>query len=104
MIQEREEAIRAFKPEEYWEVKSHLNKQSSKKEKLLAQVVKEGKKNFRPGSKDSCNKALEVLRNQPYKVTDVEKNLVVLNLQLLILLQHYSKLLVIAYAMVSSVR
>ena len=73
MIQEREEAIRAFKPEEYWEVKSHLNKQSSKKEKLLAQVVKEGKKNFRPGSKDSCNKALEVLRNQPYKVTDVEK-------------------------------
>ena len=73
MIHEREEAIRAFKPEEYWEVKSHLLKNKGTKKNFLAQVVKENGKKFRPNAKAVCDKAVKVLETKPYEVTEVEK-------------------------------
>ncbi len=73
MVHEREEIIRAFKPEEYWEIKSHLQKKKAGKKKLVAQVAREGDKNFRPNSKDSCDKAVKVLEKEPHVVSGVEK-------------------------------
>ena len=72
MISERESDIHAFKTEEYWEVKAKLKTVQSEEE-ILVPVMKEGKKAFRPGSKEECDKALSSLENGPYKVHSVEK-------------------------------
>lgn len=72
MISERESAIHAFKPEEYWEVKTNLKTPKDKKE-LLVPVVKEDGKTFRPSSQKECDKAVKVLEKGTYKVGEVEK-------------------------------
>ncbi|MEZ5491868.1 MAG: type I DNA topoisomerase [Gammaproteobacteria bacterium] len=66
LVVEREQEIRAFIPEEYWEVFADL--ESSDHDKLRCQVVKEAGKNFRPGSKDETDRAVTLLQSAGYQV------------------------------------
>lgn len=66
LVVEREQEIRAFIPEEFWEVYGDLA--TANKEKLRCQVVREGGENFRPGSKDETDAALAILNSATYKV------------------------------------
>ncbi|MEQ8953050.1 MAG: type I DNA topoisomerase, partial [Gammaproteobacteria bacterium] len=66
LVVEREREIRAFIPEEYWEVYADLNTRDE--QKLRCQVVKEDDKNFRPNNKEATDKALAILRDATYKV------------------------------------
>ncbi len=66
LVVEREQEIRAFVPEEYWEVFTDL--QAVNEESLRCQVVKEAGKNFRPSSKEETDLALAVLKSASYEV------------------------------------
>lgn len=66
LVVEREQEIRAFIPEEYWEVFGDLA--TTKSEKLRCQVTKADGKNFRPSSKDETDAALAILNAAEYKV------------------------------------
>lgn len=66
LVVEREQEIRAFIPEEFWEVYGDLA--TANKEKLRCQVVREGGENFRPGSKEETDAALAILNSATYKV------------------------------------
>ena len=50
LISEREREIRAFVPEEFWEIFADLKQQRSAGEPVKFQVIKEAGENFRPGS------------------------------------------------------
>jgi len=67
LVVEREHEIRAFIPEEYWEVFADL--ESAGKDKLRCQVVKQQGKNFRPSSKEQTDQALAVLEKASYQVS-----------------------------------
>jgi len=66
LVVEREQEIRAFVPEEYWEVFTDL--QAVNEESLRCQVVREAGKNFRPSSKEETDLALAVLKSASYEV------------------------------------
>ncbi len=66
LVVEREREIRAFVPEEYWEIWADLQGADS----VRAQVVKHRGKTFRPGSKAATEEALTALRPAQYKVID----------------------------------
>ncbi|MBT8145906.1 MAG: type I DNA topoisomerase, partial [Gammaproteobacteria bacterium] len=66
LVVEREQEIRAFIPEEYWEVFANL--ESSVKDKLRCQVVKEQGSNFRPNNKADTDRALAILQQASYQV------------------------------------
>lgn len=69
LIVEREREIRAFIPEEYWEVYANLNEAAGDAEKAVKfQVTKEGDDNFRPTSEAQTNAALEKLKGATYTV------------------------------------
>jgi len=67
LIVEREREIRAFIPEEYWEIAADLK--SGKNELLPCDVVKQGDKNFRPVNKTEADAAIKALQQASYKVT-----------------------------------
>jgi len=66
LIVEREREIRAFIPEEYWDINAHLNTKT--KDAISAEVKKYQGKAFRPNSQSETQKALDVLEKAPYKV------------------------------------
>ena len=66
LVVEREREIRAFIPDEYWEVFADL--ETGKQETLKCQVVKQGGANFRPTSKQETDTALAVLESSDYRV------------------------------------
>lgn len=68
LIVEREKEIRAFEPEEYWEV--HADTRTKKKEKLRLQVAKQEGENFRPTSEEQTNAALRLLEVADYEVAE----------------------------------
>lgn len=67
LVVEREQEIRAFIPEEYWEVYADL--ETGGKKKLRCQVVKKEGVNFRPNNKQDTDAALAVLQKADYLVT-----------------------------------
>lgn len=69
LIVEREREIRAFVPEEYWEV--HADTQG-KAGALRLEVKKQGERNFRPVNQAETEAALALLRNQTYVVSQRE--------------------------------
>jgi DNA topoisomerase-1 len=73
LIVEREQEIRAFVPEEYWEVYAMLAQGDSGKDKedegVKFAVTKQDGKNFRPVSKEQTDAALEVLQKATFTVT-----------------------------------
>ena len=66
LIVDREREIRAFIPEEFWEVHANLN--TPKSESVRFEVVKENGEAFRPLNKQQTDKALEQLQSSGYKV------------------------------------
>lgn len=70
LLVEREREIRAFIPEEYWDI--HANTLTQSKDDLRLQVNKYQGKSFRPNSEEETNKALEVLKSSDYKVVTRE--------------------------------
>lgn len=66
LVVEREREIRAFIPDEYWEVFAKLATQEA--DELRCQVVKQAGKAFKPTSKQETDSALAVLEASDYKV------------------------------------
>jgi DNA topoisomerase-1 len=73
LLVEREREIRAFIPEEYWDIFAQLT-QSAKEEGdgVKFQVTKQDGKAFRPVNEAQTDAALEVLRSSPFTVTSRE--------------------------------
>ncbi|THB74580.1 MAG: type I DNA topoisomerase [Gammaproteobacteria bacterium] len=67
LVVEREREIRAFNPEEYWEVFADLN---SDKNAVKFQVAKENGKTFKPVNKQQTDIAVEKLKKAEFKLTD----------------------------------
>jgi DNA topoisomerase-1 len=68
LIVEREKEIRAFVPEEFWEV--HADTRTAKKEALRLEVAKQGGETFRPTSEVQTNAALRLLEAAAYEVSE----------------------------------
>jgi DNA topoisomerase-1 len=66
LVVEREQEIRAFIPEEYWEVFADLK--TIKKQGLRCQVTKQTGANFRPNNKADTDAALSTLEAAEYAV------------------------------------
>ena len=67
MIAEREGEIRAFVPEEYWEIKAQLN--TAKSEKFQMEVAKHQGQNFRPTTEQQAMAAVAQLEQANYVVS-----------------------------------
>ncbi len=71
LVVEREREIRAFEPEEYWEVFADLARAGGE-ERCRFQVVKSDGKAFRPGDRRAADEALARLRQESFTVARVE--------------------------------
>lgn len=69
LIVEREREIRAFIPEEYWEVYADLN---GKAGSLRMQVTKLDGEKFRPTNEATCNESLTALQNAAFVLSKRE--------------------------------
>ena len=68
LIVERENEIKAFKPEEYWEIYANLFSTENKNSKFTATLVKQ-----EVSKKEQADKILKDLETAKYKVADVKK-------------------------------
>ena len=68
LIAEREKEIRAFTPEEFWEI--HVDTRTKAKEAFRFEVAKHAGENFRPTSEDETNVALRVLEGADLEVVE----------------------------------
>ena len=67
LVVEREREIKAFVPEEYWDVHADLATQA--KDDLRMQVVKQAGEQFRPSNKEQTDAALAALKDAQYEIT-----------------------------------
>jgi DNA topoisomerase-1 len=73
LLVEREREIRAFHPEEYWEVYADTSTApGAGGERLRLEVAKRGEETFRPTDEAQTNAALALLRDQTYTVVKRE--------------------------------
>jgi len=70
LIVEREKEIRAFIPEEYWEISADV--ETGEKVLLPADVVKVKGENFRPVNKEQADAALKALQAAEYVISNRE--------------------------------
>ena len=70
LVVEREKEIRAFVPEEFWQV--HADLQHAKHVDTRFEVVREAGQAFRPVNKDQTDTALAVLEKAPYSLVKRE--------------------------------
>jgi len=70
LIVEREREIRAFVPEEYWDITAHLENQQQTP--LACMVAKKAGKSFRPASREETDAALADLNPAEYQVANRE--------------------------------
>jgi DNA topoisomerase I len=68
LIVEREREIRAFNPEEFWDVNAEL--QTSANDKVRFDVIKQAGQAFRPTSEAQTNRALEILKKSTFEVVN----------------------------------
>ncbi|MES2662057.1 MAG: type I DNA topoisomerase, partial [Pseudomonadota bacterium] len=71
LIVEREREIRAFIPEEYWEIFAHTETQ--KKSALPLMVMKHKGESFKPKTAKDADTAVKALENAEYTVSDKEE-------------------------------
>ncbi|MCL6414752.1 type I DNA topoisomerase [Aestuariirhabdus sp. Z084] len=71
LVVEREREIRAFVPEEFWEVDADCS--SPSKDALKLAVTKHNGKGFRPTSKEQTDQALDELSSATYRIAKVEE-------------------------------
>ncbi|WP_027859126.1 type I DNA topoisomerase [Marinobacterium jannaschii] len=70
LVVEREREIRAFIPDEFWEV--HAETATPAGEAVRLQVVKRAGENFRPSSEEQTSAHLSALRSLPFEVVSRE--------------------------------
>ena len=70
LIVEREREIRAFVPEEYWEVHAHLK--AGDLEPVRFMVTHRGGAKFEPKTEADAQAAVEAMQNAAFSVTDLE--------------------------------
>lgn len=70
LVVEREREIRAFIPEEYWELKAQT--ETAKSEALELEVVKQAGEKYRPNSQEGSDSAVAKLENATYTVSKRE--------------------------------
>ncbi|RUO77160.1 type I DNA topoisomerase [Idiomarina seosinensis] len=70
LIVEREREIKAFVPEEYWDVFADLT--TPQKDDLRMQVAKQAGKSFKPVNEEQTQQALELLKQAQYRVVSRE--------------------------------
>lgn len=70
LVVEREREIRAFIPEEFWEI--HADTQTAKKDALRLEVTRQKDAAFRPGNKQAADAALKALEAATYTVAKRE--------------------------------
>jgi DNA topoisomerase-1 len=70
LVVEREREIKAFVPEEFWDLHADLN--TSKQTNLRMQVVRENGAAFKPVNKTQTHKAVDFLKNASYQVVSRE--------------------------------
>lgn len=70
LVVEREREIKAFVPEEFWDVHADLTTASS--DALRMQVMKQAGENFKPVNKAQTDAAVAVLKDAPYEVISRE--------------------------------
>lgn len=68
LLVEREREIKAFIPEEYWEMLASVETPDS--EKITLDVKKQGDKDFRPSSKEEIERAQQKLQQADFFVTE----------------------------------
>lgn len=72
LIVERERAIEAFTPEEYWTLDAELHKETKKTKSFIARLVKIKGKDAGFGSQDAVRPHLDILERSRYVVSDVK--------------------------------
>ena len=72
LVVEREREIRAFDPEEYWELHADLSRRGASDEPVRFQVTKENGEDFRPGDEETAKAALARLRQREFAVATRE--------------------------------
>lgn len=70
LVVERESEIRAFIPEEFWQI--HADTQTAKQDTLHLEVTKQGDTAFRPVNQKQAEAALAILNKSQYKVSKRE--------------------------------
>ena len=70
LVVEREREIKAFVPEEFWDVHADLTTASS--DALRMQVMKQAGENFKPVNKAQTDAAVALLKDAPYEVISRE--------------------------------
>jgi len=70
LIVEREREIRAFVPDEYWEL--HANLQTPSASPIRFEVVREHGEKFKPRTEMDAARAVDLLRNAQYQVRAIE--------------------------------
>ncbi|XOV78333.1 MAG: type I DNA topoisomerase [Aestuariibacter sp.] len=70
LVVEKERAVKAFIPEEFWDIHADLN--SAEKHKLRMMVAKENGKAFKPGNRKEAESAVEKLKAANYEVVSRE--------------------------------
>ena len=74
LIVEREEAIRAFKPEEYWSLEAYLKKKEEKPEdKFKAKLVKHKGEKIHLRDKESSDRILSEIEKEKFIVKDINR-------------------------------
>ena len=74
LIVEREEDIRKFKPEEYWQVEAELKKKKEERRKFIASLSKINGKDFEAKSEKEANIVLEDIKKHDFIVSDIKES------------------------------
>ncbi len=71
LISERERAIHAFKPDEYWEIKTRLN--GASKEAFLAELVKVNGETFSAKNEQQADTVVKNLQSGTFTIQSIER-------------------------------
>jgi DNA topoisomerase-1 len=73
LVYEREKEIKAFIPDEYWEIHADTKKKSGDSKPISFQLTKENDKPFKAVNEEQATKAAAVVRDGKFSVARVEK-------------------------------
>ena len=77
MVVDREREIQAFKPQEYWNLKAEVKKQTSEESgKFKVLLVEKNGKKYKPSTAEEANSVEAELRSSAFKVGNVKKAVV----------------------------
>lgn len=74
MVVDREREIQAFKPQEYWNLKAEVQKDSGEKFKVL--LTEKGGKKYKPSTEQEALETENILKKSEFKVGNVKKSVI----------------------------